>query len=72
VWGLVAVFLALLALLYMGVYTMARDEQVFEESYEFNTNAKGEASFVTDPFELKGRTSDVELTTRAQVENGWI
>jgi hypothetical protein len=72
VWGLVAVFLGLLVLLLVGVYSLARDEQVFEESYEFNTNLKGEASFVTDTFELKGHTSDVELATRAQLDNEWI
>ena len=72
VWSLVAVFLGLLVLLLVGVYSLARDERVFEESYEFNTNAKGEASFVTDTFELKGHTSDVELTTRAQLDNEWI
>jgi hypothetical protein len=72
VWGLVGIFLGLLVLLFVGIYSLARDEQVFEESYEFNTNAKGEASFVTDTFELKGHTSDVELTTRAQLDNEWI
>jgi Domain of unknown function (DUF4178) len=72
VWRLVGVFLGLLVLLLVGVYSLARDEQAFEESYEFNTNAKGEASFVTDTFELRGHTSDVELTTRAQLDNGWI
>jgi hypothetical protein len=33
---------------------------------------KGEASFVTDVFNLEGRTSNVELTTSANVDNSWI
>jgi len=72
VWGLVGLFLVLLVALLVLSYSTARDEQVFEQSYEFNTNVKGEASFVTDVFELKGHTSDVELTTTANVNNNWI
>jgi hypothetical protein len=34
--------------------------------------AKGEASFVTDTFELTGRTSNVEVTTSAGLQNNWI
>jgi Domain of unknown function (DUF4178) len=71
-WEMVAVFLILLAALAVLVYSTARDEPVFEDSYSYNTNASGDASFVTDIFELKGRTSDVVLTTRADVNNNWI
>jgi Domain of unknown function (DUF4178) len=72
VWALVGVFLMALLLLAAGVYGMESDEQVFEQTFEFNTSAKGEASFVTDIFQLKGRTSNVELTTSADVDNNWI
>lgn len=72
VWRLVGVFLGLLLALFIGVESMARDEQVFEHSYVFDTNATGEASFVTDTFEVKGHTADIELTTRATVDNNWI
>ncbi len=72
VWGLVGMFLALLVVLLVAFYSMAHEEQVFEQSFDFNTNARGEASFVTDTFELKGHTSDVELTTSARVDNSWV
>lgn len=72
VWGLVGFFLILFLALLVGNYSLARNEQVFEQSYEFDTNTKGDASFVTDTFELKGRTADVELTTSAQLNNSWI
>lgn len=72
VWRLVALFLVLLVALVIAFYSLARDQQVFERSYRFNTNVRGEASFVTDVFELKGRTSDVEFTTTASVDNSWI
>jgi hypothetical protein len=72
VWTIVATFLVLLVALLVAFYSIESDEQVFDQSYTFNTSAKGEASFVTDVFELKGRTSDVELTTTANVDNNWI
>jgi hypothetical protein len=71
-WGMVAVFLTLLVALAVVVYSTARDESVFEDSYSYNTNGSGEASFVTDIFELKGHTSDVLLTTSADLNNNWI
>jgi hypothetical protein len=72
VWSMVAVFVMALFVLLIAFYTIAQDQQVFSQSYEFNTNVKSEASFVTDVFELKGRTSDVELNTTANVNNNWI
>ena len=72
VWSMVGLFLILLIVLFATVYSIARNEQVFEQSYQFNSDVKGEASFVTDAFELKGHTSDVELTTSANVDNNWI
>ena len=72
VWTLASISLILLLALAVGVYWMEGDEQVFEQSFEFNTSATGEASFVTDEFQLKGRTADVELKTSANVDNNWI
>jgi len=72
VWTLLGVFLAALLAMAVGFYSVARDEEVFDQTYMFDTTPKGEASFVTDTFQLKGRTSDVELTTSAQVDNNWI
>jgi uncharacterized protein DUF4178 len=72
IWSLVGVFLGLLLLVMIGAYSIAREEQVFQNTYNFDTNAGGELSFVTEPFELKGRTSDIEVTTAANVDNSWI
>ncbi len=71
-WATVGIFLGLLLALCVGVYALEGDEEVFQQSYAFETGAKGEASFVTNRFELKGRTSDVELITHANVDNNWI
>jgi hypothetical protein len=49
----------------------AQREPVFQEAYSFSPSSR-EASFVTPEFELKGRTSDVEVQTDADVVNQWI
>jgi len=49
----------------------SQQEQVFQEFYRFSPSS-AEASFVTPEFELKGRTSDVEIRTDADVSNQWI
>jgi hypothetical protein len=46
---------------------------VFNATYQLGSGApKGEASFVTDVFELKGRESNVAVLTEANVSNNWI
>jgi hypothetical protein len=72
VWRLFGVFTALLLALGVALYSMARNEQAFEGSYNFDTSSKDEPSFVTDIFRLTGHTSDVVITTEAQVDNSWI
>jgi hypothetical protein len=56
----------------IGFSAVARDEEVIQGNYTLNTNDRGDASFVTDVFELKGHTSDLELDTRADLNNNWI
>jgi len=70
-------FFALLALLLLGVIIVTDFSEsktpVFSASYHLNAGEpKGEASFVTEPFELTGRTSSVEVSTNANVSNSWI
>ncbi len=72
IWKLFGLFAGLLLALTIAMYAMAGDEQVFQQNYVFEANAGGEPSFVTNTFELKGHTSDVELITDANVDNSWI
>lgn len=73
IWTLAGIFLVVMVALVVGFYSMAKQEQVLSQTYDFDTSSKGgEASFVTDVFELTGHTSDVELSTRATVSNRWI
>jgi len=79
--GIWAVFalcvLALIALLVGYTLFGASNQQVFVGNYSTNSSpvpspAPNEASFVTDLFELGGRTSNVEVETTANVDNSWI
>ena len=70
-WGLSGTFLlAALALLLAG-YVFSSDSEVFSEGYQYRTGAQ-EASFVTPVFDLKGRTTNVEVSTRTSLYNNWI
>jgi hypothetical protein len=67
---------AALAVLMAVLNSLALKSQVFEHTYTFDRQTllmeHREPSFVTEPFELKGHTSNVELTTEASVNNSWI
>lgn len=71
VWLWCAAFLLFLTLIAVFFSTFARNEEVFHGSYSFAPHANQEPSFVTDVFELKGRTSNVELSTRTDLTNNW-
>jgi hypothetical protein len=52
---------------------VASKDPVFTSTYHLLPGMpKGEASFVTDVFELKGRATNVEVKTSADVSNNWI
>lgn len=50
---------------------LTHNELVFDRAYSYSTALKGEASFVTEPFDLKGRTSNVEVTISTDLKNDW-
>jgi hypothetical protein len=72
IWVAFAFYVLLLLAMFIGFFSFARNEQVMRGDYVFDTGSRSEASFVSDPFELKGRTADVEVTTSASVNNNWI
>ena len=45
--------------------------EVFQQHYTFSPLRIADASFVTAPFELKGRQSNVEVAIRTNLENNW-
>jgi hypothetical protein len=72
IWVAFAAFLLVLVVAMIGLDMMARNEQVFSGSYKFDSREHAEASFVTDDFELKGHTSNVEVETSTDLNNRWI
>jgi hypothetical protein len=72
IWVTFAAFLVVLVVMMIGFDLIARNQQVFTGYYKYNANQRGEASFVTDDFEVKGHTSNVEVTTSTDLNNRWI
>lgn len=72
IWVTFAAFLLALVIMMIGFDLVARNEQVFTGYYKYSSNQRGEASFVTDDFEVKGHTSNVEVTTSTDLNNRWI
>lgn len=50
---------------------VSRRETAFERSYVFDRNNRGEQSFVTPTFELRGHTSSVEVDIETNLSNDW-
>ena len=73
IWSAFLAFAILLLVLLAGFDLASSKTTAFDSSYRLNAGEpKGEASFVTDVFNLDGRTSNVEITTSANVDNSWI
>ncbi len=73
IWGAFLAFAIFLLMLMAGFDLISNKGTAFESSYRLNAGEpKGEASFVTDVFNLESRTSNVEVTTSASVDNSWI
>jgi hypothetical protein len=73
IWGAFLAFAILLLVLMAGFDMTSQKSSVFDGSYTFRSGEpQAEASFVTDMFNLEGRTSNVEVTTSAGVSNSWI
>jgi uncharacterized protein DUF4178 len=71
IWFAFAGLAAALVVIFTLNQLFSQQEQVFREAYSFSPSST-EASFVTPEFELKGRTSSVEVQTDADVSNQWI
>jgi hypothetical protein len=67
-WLILNIMLFSLMLL-VSVFTA--DQLVLDKTYYYTSLAKTEASFVTESFDLKGRTSNVELNISTDLNNDW-
>ncbi len=69
-WRTFAALAALLALVSL-VRLITSGPSVFNGSFQFNPSAAN-AAFVTDPFELTGRPSSVEVALDSNLRNNWM
>jgi len=72
VWMVFAAFLLALVVLMIGFDLTAQNKQIFTGSYKYDSRQHGEASFVTNEFELTGHTSNVEVETSTDLDNHWV
>ncbi len=71
IWKLCMVLLLMLLVAMLSFAVFARRQEVFRQDYTFSPRSNGEPSFVTNTFNLEGRTSDVEVAIRSDLENNW-
>jgi hypothetical protein len=71
-WGEWLLFTAALVVVALAVAIALPHDVVFHGAYSFDARSRTEASFVTEPFELKGHASGVSVATSARVDNNWI
>lgn len=67
-------FALLVGLLFAGMiltYLGSSPQRVFQQRYQFSSFATGEKSFVTPFFDLKGRSSNVEIEIDTDLSNNW-
>jgi hypothetical protein len=65
-------FMFALVAMFAANMAVARREKVFSGNFQFEHQVDDSAAaFVTEPFELKGHTSNVEIAIDANVDNNW-
>ncbi len=69
-WRLGRTFLLIAFALMLAGYVFSGNSQVFSESYRYRAGAQ-EASFVTPVFDVKGRQTNVEVSTKTGLYNNW-
>jgi Domain of unknown function (DUF4178) len=69
IWKTFLLMELLLVVLAIAFSLLSKREVVVNELHHFSTLDKGEPSFVTAPFELKGRAAPLELTVTTDLSN---
>jgi hypothetical protein len=72
IWRVAKLSILALALVGAARCATARDERVFERQYVVGAEPGDSAAFVTDAFELRGRTSNVALDLWADLDNSAV
>jgi hypothetical protein len=71
-WKFLALMAAALFVMMVIFAIKARNEVAFNKSFTFNPAAAGEKSFVTDTFELKGDSANVQVDIETDLSNSWV
>ncbi len=71
IWAWFLLMIAALVVMAIVTSISSSNEKVFESQYTYSTVSKGENSFVTPVFELKGRPSNVRIRVETNLENDW-
>ncbi len=71
VWATCGLLVAGLMVVILFFAAMARNEVVFDERFHYSST-DAESAKVTDTFELKGRTSNVEVASDTDLANDWM
>jgi hypothetical protein len=70
-WALCLALVVALFVLAQLFLTFTLQQEVLRRTYSFSARTGSEASFVTDVFELKGRPSNLEISTSTDLSNNW-
>lgn len=70
-WTAAVVMMTILVVLAAAFTALSQHQVVLQEARSFSTADKGEPSYVTDPFDLTGRTATVELTLNTNLSQDW-
>jgi hypothetical protein len=71
-WSLCWVLLLLAFGVMLASYVFSENQEVFHDTFHYMQGKQTESSFVTPVFELKGRTSNVEVATKTDLANNWV
>lgn len=70
-WTRFLFWIGLLMLVQLLFSVFHSNRPVFSQKYSFSPSVTGEHSFVTDVFELTGRTTNVKVDLRTDLDNDW-
>lgn len=70
-WGRFVLWLLALLAVQLAWVVLHANKPVFEQSFSFTQQPTGENSFVTGMFDIPGRTSNVRVELRTDLNNDW-
>jgi len=70
-WGRALMLMVVWAALLAWFTFTGGGSQIYQQTFRYDQSSSGEHSFVTDIFELPGRTSNVEVRVDTSLDNDW-